>query len=226
MLDQHAADLGGFLTRDAKGRQVPGYLAALGQTLTEEQSLCLGELESLRKNVDHIKDIVAMQQSYATVAGVVETVQVADLVEDAIQLNLSALDRHGITFHREFTPVPPLAVEKHKVLQILINLIRNAKYALHESGRTDKRLTLRVGGHGGGRVRIQVLDNGVGIPPENLTRIFSHGFSTRKDGHGFGLHSAALAARELGGQLTAHSDGPGTGAAFTLELPLQPRNEP
>jgi signal transduction histidine kinase len=118
---------------------------------------------------------------------------------------------------------PEITVEKHKALQILVNLIRNAKYACDESGSTDKRLTLRVY-NGGGRVRIAVIDNGVGIPAENLVRIFNHGFTTRENGHGFGLHSAALAARELGGVLRVHSEGPGRGAAFTLELPLQPQN--
>ena len=115
--------------------------------------------------------------------------------------------------------MPPLAVEKHKVLQILVNLVRNAKYACDESGRADKALTVSVT-NGDGRVRISVADNGVGIPPENLTRIFNHGFTTRKEGHGFGLHSGALAAKEMGGSLAAFSEGPGTGAAFTLELPL------
>jgi signal transduction histidine kinase len=71
-----------------------------------------------------------------------------------------------------------------------------------------------------GRVAISVIDNGIGIAPENMTRIFNHGFTTRADGHGFGLHSGALAAQELGGSLSAHSDGPGLGARFTLELPL------
>ena len=121
---------------------------------------------------------------------------------------------------REFEPVPPINSEKHKVLQILVNLMRNAKYACDESGRPTSSLTVRVAS-GDGRVRISVIDNGVGIPPENLTRIFAHGFTTRKDGHGFGLHSGALAAKELGGSLT-YSEGPGRGATFTLELPMHP----
>ena len=95
----------------------------------------------------------------------------------------------------------PLNVEKHKILQILVNLLRNAKYACQDSERADKRLTVRVA-NGEGRIKISVIDNGVGIPPENLTRIFNHGFTTRKDGHGFGLHSGALAAKEMGGSLT------------------------
>jgi len=109
-------------------------------------------------------------------------------------------------------------VEKHKVLQILVNLIRNARHACEDSGHPEKRLTIQVR-KSASVVRISVTDNGVGIPAENLTRIFNHGFTTRKSGHGFGLHSGAIAARETGGLLTAHSDGPGKGATFTLELP-------
>jgi C4-dicarboxylate-specific signal transduction histidine kinase len=112
--------------------------------------------------------------------------------------------------------------EKAKVLQILVNLIRNAKYACDDSGRAEKILTLRIGSRAEGRVLLSVQDNGVGIPPENLTRIFAHGFTTRKSGHGFGLHSSANAAREMGGTLIVTSDGPDCGATFTLELPAAP----
>jgi C4-dicarboxylate-specific signal transduction histidine kinase len=178
------------------------------------------ELESLRKNTGHIKDIVATQQSYAKVVGVVETMQVTELVEDALRVNTEALARHDVRVTREFAQdLPAVSVDKHKVLQILVNLIRNAKHACDDAGHGDKRLMVRVA-NGEGKLKISVIDNGVGIPAENLTRIFNHGFTTRKNGHGFGLHSGALAAKELGGALLAHSDGPGHGATFTLELPV------
>jgi len=223
LLREHAGDLGLFLTREAKGQQLPGYLGQLGECLLQEQTTLFEELASLTRNVEHIKHIVAMQQNYARVAGVSETIPPAELVEDALRINAAALARHRIEVVREFDPrVPPVTVDKHKVLQILINVIRNAKYACDESGHADKQLHVRVA-NGEGRIRISVADNGVGIPAENLTRIFSLGFTTRKGGHGFGLHSGALAARELGGVLLARSDGAGRGATFTLELPLQPR---
>jgi PAS domain S-box-containing protein len=219
LLDEHAADLGSFIVTDAKGRQVPAYLSQLAGQLAREQEQAIKELELLRQNIEHIKDIVAMQQSYAKISGVTETVRVVDLVEDALGMNAGALTRHEVELIREYTDVPPVTVEKHKVLQILVNLIRNAKNACDESGRKDKKLRLQIS-RNERKVLITVIDNGIGIPPENLTRIFNHGFTTRKNGHGFGLHSGALAAEELGGALTAHSDGPGQGAAFTLELPL------
>ena len=163
-----------------------------------------------------------MQQSYARVMGVVESLPVGDLIEDALRLNAGAMERHRIKVVREYFEVPPILVDKHKVLQILVNLLRNAKYALEDRGHVDKRLVLQIGLHGNYMVRISVIDNGIGIAPQNLTRIFEHGFTTRKEGHGFGLHNGALVARELGGSLTAHSEGLGHGATFVLELPRRP----
>ncbi len=224
LLQEHARDLPGFLSADPKGRQLPGYLAQLSGHLAAEQQELLKELASLGANIEHIKEIVAMQQSHARVGGVRETVGAAELVEDALRLNAGSMDRHQVKVVREYGPAPPVVVERHKVLQILVNLLCNAKHALDERGPGDKRLTLRVGINGEGRVKIAVKDNGVGIAAENLSRIFGHGFTTRKEGHGFGLHSGALAARELGGSLSAQSDGPGLGATFTLEFPAPHTN--
>ncbi|MGA2176552.1 MAG: PAS domain-containing sensor histidine kinase [Verrucomicrobiota bacterium] len=224
LLDEHSADLGAFLATDPKGRQLPGYLGRLFEQLAGEQQRTIAELESLRQNIEHIKEIVAMQQAYARVAGVTEIVNVTDLVEDAVRMNAGALVRHDVELVREYAEVPVVTIEKHKVLQILVNLIRNAKYACDDSGREGKQVRLKISRHDPW-ISIAVADNGVGIPPENLTRVFNHGFTTRKGGHGFGLHSGALAAKELGGRLTAQSEGLGKGATFTLELPMQsPKN--
>ena len=212
-------DLGEFLAHDPKGRLLPGYLADLSQHLDTERQTARGELDLLVKNIEHIKDIVAMQQTYARVSGVVETLPVDGLIEDALRLNIDSLERHGVTIVRDYASVPPAAVDKHKVLQILINIIRNATLAMDEGGSGEKRLTIALAKTDTDRVSIRLTDTGTGIAAENITRIFSHGFTTRKDGHGFGLHSAALAAQQMGGSLRAQSDGPGHGAAFIFELP-------
>jgi signal transduction histidine kinase len=137
-----------------------------------------------------------------------------------VQINAAAFIRHGIQVIREYAEVPVVAIDKHKALQILVNLMRNAKYAMEEQPRKKRRLVLRIEPLGRDHVRVSVRDNGVGIAQENLVRIFSHGFTTKRDGHGFGLHSCALAAKEMDGELYAQSDGPGTGATFILELPI------
>jgi PAS domain S-box-containing protein len=220
LLREHVRDLGEFVTTHPQGRHLTAFLESLDKHLKGERETNARELEALLEKVGHIKEIVMMQQSYAVVVGVQEQLKVTDLVEESLRLSVAALSRHSVELIRAYDDTPMINVDKHKALQILVNLVTNAKCACVDSGREDGCMTIRVASDGS-RGKMAVTDNGVGIPRENLTRIFNHGFTTRKSGHGFGLHSGALAARELGGSLTAHSDGPGCGATFTLKLPLQ-----
>ncbi|HEX4084754.1 MAG TPA: ATP-binding protein [Chthoniobacteraceae bacterium] len=219
LLKERNGDLATWLATDERGKMLPNYLAELGKHLATEHADMTAELELLVKNVEHIKEIVAMQQNYAKVSGFTESLPVEKLMEDAIQMNAAAFDRHRVRVIRNYDNVPNVRVDKHKVLQILVNLLRNAKYAM-DSNPGERRLDLTIQKTGEENVRVIVRDTGCGIPKENLTRIFSHGFTTKKDGHGFGLHSGALAAQEMGGILTAESEGQGRGATFILDLPI------
>jgi PAS domain S-box-containing protein len=218
LLTEHAGELATFLA-GAQGKHLPVYLQELAAQLISERDAAVAELSAVRSNVEHIKEIVAMQQGYAKRGGITDTVDVRMLLEDSLRMNEGAFSRHGVTIVREFEDVPLVQVDKHKVLQILVNVVRNAKYACAEAAGGTKCVTVRVrAAHGS--ILLSVNDTGVGIPKENLERIFNHGFTTRADGHGFGLHSSALAAKQLGGSLQAESAGPGKGATFTLTLPL------
>ena len=220
LLSEHTHDLATFLA-GAHGKHLAPYLQELAADLVIERDTATAELSALRSNIEHIKEIVAMQQSYARRRGVVDTLDIRVLVEDSLRMNEGAFSRHGVVLTRDFEDVPPIQVDKHKVLQILVNVIRNAKYACDEAKAGEKRVTVRVRATNDS-VLISVIDTGVGIPKENMNRIFNHGFTTRPDGHGFGLHSSALAAKALGGSLDAESAGPGQGATFTLTLPFAP----
>jgi C4-dicarboxylate-specific signal transduction histidine kinase len=224
LLEEHRTDLASFLIRQDRTVPLLAYLKALTEQVGSEQTTVLREVQELTQNIDHIKEIVAMQQTYAKVSGVTDFQSVAALIDDALRIHDAALVRHQVSVVRQFDPLPDMLLDKHKVMQILVNLISNAKYALAGLAAEQRRLILRVRLNGDNLLRISVADNGMGIASENLTRIFSHGFTTRRDGHGFGLHSGALAAREMGGALLAHSDGPGKGATFTLELPARSKN--
>ncbi|HTI98949.1 MAG TPA: ATP-binding protein [Dongiaceae bacterium] len=220
LLKEQEPDLGRFMTEDERGKALPGYVARLSAHLVEEQAELLEKVDVLNQNIQHINEIVAMQQTYAKVSGVVETLPPAEVVEDALRMHGESLKRHGIELVREFQPVPRITIDRHKVLQILFNLLENAKYACTRTPEPGKQVRVTIQPENSGTIRIVVADNGMGIAPENLTRIFGQGFSTRKDGHGFGLHSSVLAAQDMGGQLFAQSDGVGRGAVFTLELPV------
>ena len=220
LLTARNGDLGDYLTHDPSGQKLPGYLTKLSQYLVEENTQLLSEVDLLARNIEHIKEVVAVQQSYAKVSGVFETLQAEHLVEDSIAMNIGAFERHGVILERKYSPSPAVRVDRHRVLQILINLLRNAKYALDDVQRLDKRITVSIAPVGEKSVHVVVKDNGIGISQENLALVFSHGFTTRENGHGFGLHSGALAAQEMGGSLRAESLGVRRGAIFTLELPV------
>lgn len=220
LLHQNETSLGDFFKSHEKGRNLLPYLEQLAQHQADHQAGALGELEHLHQNIEHIKDIVAVQQDYAKFGGLTENLQILDLAEYALRMSASSMEHNKVQIVREFDrKTPQVEADRHKVLQILVNLLRNAQQACDESGRRDKRVVFGIRPEGKA-VRICVSDNGVGIPPENLDRVFGHGFTTRKDGHGFGLHNAALAAKEMGGSLQVASQGVGHGASFTLELPL------
>ena len=220
MLQQHSGDLDQFLRHDPKGQRVLPYLANLASHFQQHRLSLLTELELLTDHVYHVKRIVATQQNYAKVSGLIEELSLGDLVEDALRILQSVFERDHIALLRDFKDVPRVNSDKHQILQILLNVLRNAKQAIDNSGRPERLIRIRIRPYGEDRIRIEVKDSGVGLPAENLTRIFAHGFTTKPDGHGFGLHSGALAAKKLGGSLWAESEGPGRGATFTLELPL------
>ncbi len=221
LLEEQRADLGTFLTQSERGRNVLPFLSKLGETLVDERQELLTLLGDVDRYTEHIGTIVKLQQRYARQPRMEEPARLEELLEDALRINAAALGRHQVKVERSLAPLQPVVTDKHKVLMILVNLISNAKYAMDGLSADQRRLTLRMEPPSEGRVRIEISDNGMGIAPEMLTRIFQYGFTTRKEGHGFGLHSSALAAQELGGSLTVRSEGPGHGATFCLELPYR-----
>ena len=220
LINEHPDDLGTYLREDEKGKLLPGYLNQLVEAIAVEQQGLTDELAQLSKSVDHIKDIVSTQQSYAGVSSVLEPLQVSALMDDALRMNSGALNRHHVTVVKEYADVPQIMADKHRLLLIMVNLISNAKYAMSNLSDRPRQITLSIKTVEDSILQISVKDEGEGIPAENMTRIFTHGFTTRKEGHGFGLHSCALAAIEMNGRLTGYSDGPGKGALFTLQIPL------
>ncbi|MDX9975134.1 MAG: CHASE4 domain-containing protein [FCB group bacterium] len=221
LLDEHRDDLGHFLTQDPRGSKLPPYLIGLAKHLKEEQDSLVGRLGELDGHIQHIADIIALQQSFAKNVGLVERTDLAELADQAIKVNAVVLSTHEIELERDYAPLPAVLVDRYQVLQILINLIGNAGQALRDVEQPSKQIRLRIEAIDGERIQLSVSDNGVGIAAENLDRIFAQGFTTRPEGHGFGLHMAANAAGQLGGSLTVHSDGLGKGATFVLEFPYR-----
>lgn len=225
LIQEHSDDIGDFLVRDEKGKMLLPYLFKLVAVLSVEQRNVLDELGSLTRNINHIKSIVATQQSHAGSASMIEEVDLDLVLQDILRLSAGTVGEHRVMVFKEYSDVPALLLDKSRLIQILVNLLRNARQAMDVIHDLTRPIILRakvVDGDEGRRLQLSVEDQGEGIAPECLSQLFIHGFTTRKEGHGFGLHSCALAANEMGGTLKAHSDGPGTGAVFTLEFPMAP----
>ena len=218
MIREHRSDFAEFISQDTRGKVLPDYLLKLSELLVDERDLMLGEVHSLSRNLDHIKQVVASQQTLAKSVELVEPFELSDLVADAMRLGIPGNERRGIDVRCEVSPAT-LVADRHIVLQILVNLITNAVKAVHNC--PDPRMTIRaaIDPDAPANVRIAVIDSGIGIKAENLADVLKHGFTTRNDGHGFGLHHSAIAAHNLKGTLSVASDGHGCGATFTLILP-------
>lgn len=214
------ADLGRFFAEDPRGKKALEYLSRLSERLLDERTGIAEELGQLERHLTHIRAIITRQQAYAK-RGEAERCDPTQLMEDALIIARNSHHRGSVEVIKEFARVPSIQVGRHRVLQILVNLITNALSALQEAARTDKRLIAHVSAPTPERVRLAVTDNGVGISPEHAARLFQHGFTTRADGHGFGLHNSVLTAQELGGTLRFESAGRGHGATFILELPVE-----
>jgi signal transduction histidine kinase len=218
VLEPHAADLPGFLARDPKGRALLPLLKSIAEELETERERVQTEVEAMCKGIEHVKELVQAQQGYAGRSGVTEVISISEQVDAAVAFTAQAgQGQAGIEIVREYEPLAACRVDRHRLMEILVNLVQNARQAVTEAG-SSARIVLRVRAAGDARVRIEVVDNGIGIPAENLARIFTHGFTTKAHGHGFGLHASANAAREMGATLTAASEGPGRGATFAIEF--------
>ncbi|HEX8706539.1 MAG TPA: ATP-binding sensor histidine kinase [Myxococcaceae bacterium] len=219
LLTEHSGSLADFLSQDPRGAHLPEYLTVLADEQMRSQTRLAEDLDVMGRHIAHIRSIIQVQQTYAKATLMSEECELAQIIDGALRIEMAALQRHGVSVKVELSPVPRVKVDRHKVLQILTHLISNAKQAMDRVPEGQRELFVRLGLEGT-QARIQVVDTGVGIAPEARARLFVHGFTTRKDGRGFGLHSSALAAQLLGGRLLLESAGLGKGATATLELPL------
>ncbi len=229
LLRHHQQELGEYLSEDLQGKQIPSYLAMLAETVAHNQALVQKELMGLGRNVDHIRQVVDRQVHLARSGRTIwEPLRFQDLMEQALAISRPTLDRQGCEIVERYDRDLEGYCDRHQVLQILVNLVSNAQHAMEAAPDKPHQLTLHVGvtPDRPGFVRFEIIDTGVGIAKEHLHRLFTQGFTTRSDGHGIGLHSASLAAKKLGGSLSARSDGQGCGATFMLDLPLSPVEVP
>jgi signal transduction histidine kinase len=223
VLRQKSDVLATFLTQDPQGKHLQPFLSALVAQLASDRAEIAHEIESLSTGLEHVCELVKSQQGLARSKQVTERVTVERLVADAVTMTAGARAGKPLSVEIDLEEdLPALLIDRNKALEIIVNLLQNARQSIEEFGPRTGGHNLIVRAHRsfGGRLRIEVRDTGVGIDQEFLTRIFQLGFTTKAKGSGLGLHTAANGARSLGGSLSAESPGRGQGATFALELPF------
>ncbi|MFI4886895.1 MAG: MHYT domain-containing protein [Steroidobacterales bacterium] len=223
LIGEQGPRIGEFFASDPRGRELPGYLRQLGEHLVAEHRNHCDEAQAVVTHVEHIGKIIAAQQTYARHGGSVEEVDLAELIEHALIMYFAASAE--VTVRREHRGVGRVMVDRHKLLQIMGNLLSNARHALRQRTEGPRELIVRLRTAPPGFFAIDVEDTGVGIGAESMKRLFEFGFTTKKDGHGFGLHASANLVKEMGGELSARSDGADRGACFTVRLPMAAADE-
>ena len=224
LMQENSADLAGFFSADPKGQKLYDYLCVLSEQLGDERTNNSSELEDLQKNIKHIEMIISSQQQHAHHTGTKEEIHIADIVEDGLNMNVSTIENYSIEVTQNYESASPILTDRHKLMQIIVNLIRNANDAVVEAGVSDPSINISAQ-EIDQELRISVTDNGIGMSEETLGKLFSFGFTTKDDGHGFGLHSCSLEAKNLGGSLSAASEGVGHGSTFTLALPINQKEQ-
>jgi signal transduction histidine kinase len=218
MMIDNRETLAAFLANDERGRHLPDYIKALTARLADEVETARGETATIERLLQHLRDIVSAQQAYAKIGGHLESVDLRELSEAAL-LVLEPKPA-SVDLVKCYADVPPVITDRHKLLQILVNLIGNARDAVQASDTGPHRIVIRIYRDADHAV-ISVEDSGVGMSDETISNLWRFGFSTKPKAHGFGLHYSANAAREIGVTITAQSAGPGKGSHFRVQLPLE-----
>jgi len=220
LLAEHLDDLPGFFANDPRAMSLMKLYMALGRRLETEEDSIREHVETLLDRIDTIKNVVAQQHHYTSNIYQTEDLELADMVETSLTILQEGFDTHHVTIHRDYASVPKIRIQKTKLIHTLVNILKNAREALQNNPPEQREIRISIRRERGWVV-LEIVDNGMGITPEDLACIFTHGFTTKKDGNGFGLHSCALAMRDMGGDIRARSDGSGTGARFLLRFPLR-----
>lgn len=221
LLMQHQENMQEFLTQDARGQKLPDYFIKMGAVLSSEIAEINKESKDLIKKTTMMKEVISTQQAYAKSGFHSEQLDLPELVKDALKIQDASLKKWGVRLHTYYENTPACTGQKSKLLQVITNLIKNAKEAMNDNDQYNrpKELIIETGALNDSAIYLKVKDNGCGISPDQLTKIFNHGFTTKQEGHGFGLHTCANAMTEMKGALKVDSEGVQKGACFTVTIP-------
>lgn len=218
LLNKNNGKEGNYFTETESGRDIVKYISLIAKETEIEKLNLLQEVQSMSTHINHLKNTVSLQQTISKPTIVITRVFISKIITDILSIYKTQIENNAITVSYEHDGDHSLMNDQYQIERILQNLIHNAIESLKSSEISDKSLVVSCQLGKDKSIIIQVIDNGLGISPNRINKIFNFKSTTKKGGHGFGLHYSALEAKRLGGELTAASKGLGQGATFTLKL--------
>jgi PAS domain S-box-containing protein len=219
LLRRNMDNLETFLSKDPKGMKLIRYYLKLEEAMVKDFENLAKNLNRMLGKIGAINDVISAQQDYASSSQQVQPIALREIMEKAFVLQLGSLNKYGIEVEKTYEDVPAVYAQKTKLMQILVNLLKNAKESVLATDGKEKKLQVRIRTKDE-YVTLSIQDNGKGIDKANLAKLFTYGFTTKKNGHGFGLNTCAKYMEEMGGKIWVESDGENKGATFTLGLPI------
>lgn len=219
LLREHIDKIEDFILHNPKGKSLMEYYLKLEDPLKKERENMRRQSERLMEKIELINEVVAAQQNFAGIGMNAEKVSLSEVIENALSLQAGSIERHSLDVEKDLQATEPIITQRSKLIHVLVNIFKNAKEAMVNNHPEEKKILIKTWQEEN-KVFLSVTDNGAGIQPEHLDKIFTHGFTTKKNGHGFGLHSSANYMTEMNGQIKVHSKGPNQGTTFTLSLPV------
>jgi len=217
LLEKNIEDIEDFISNNVKGKKLMHFYLKLGLSIKEFRNQMLYHINRLDEKIYSIDDMITAQQSYAGVESIPEKFDLANVLEDVLKVNSEFLDKSNIKVVKKYLDMPQAVIHKGKLFHILTNIIKNAREAMSETKQDSRRLVITLSEDDKGKY-IRIADSGCGIPESIIERIFTYGFTTKKEGQGFGLYSCENYMAEMGGEIWAESEGPGMGAEFILHF--------
>ena len=219
LLREHIDHIDQFIFEDPRGKKLLNYYLKLEEPLRKEREDIVSQSERLDEKISIINDVITAQQSHAMSGQITSETVLSEIVESTLSLQEDLLADYELDVTTDLKAKTPVIAQRSKLIHVLVNFIKNAGESMEENHPENKKLTIKTW-EDSYKVYLSVTDNGLGIKGENIDKIFSHTYTTKKKGHGFGLHSSANYMKEMGGKIKVSSEGRGKGTTFTLVFPI------
>ena len=219
LLRQHIDQIEKFIAENPKGKELMNYYLMLEDPLKKEREELLSQATRLEDKINLIKEVISAQQTYAGANMQTTQTSLDEMIENSLSLQAGSIERHGLIVMKDLKATSPIMAQRSKLIHVLVNIFKNAKEAMNDLPPEEKKIFIKTW-QDDESVYLSITDNGPGFKQETLKKIFTQGFTTKKNGHGFGLHSSANYIAEMGGSIQASNSDNGKGATFTIKFPL------